>query len=61
MLTKFRLESRQGRDHSQVLGVDARTILKLILGKQDVRGIVWINLVQDRGQRRAFVNTVTTF
>jgi hypothetical protein len=40
MLTKFWSENLKGRDHSEILDVDRKIILELILGKQG--GKMWI-------------------
>jgi hypothetical protein len=45
------------RDHLEDPGVDDRIILRWIFEKWD-GGKNWINLVQNRGRRRAVVNAV---
>jgi hypothetical protein len=42
-ITKFLSENPKGRDHSEDLGVDGRSILKCILGK--VGGKVWTGFI----------------
>jgi hypothetical protein len=49
-------ESQKGRDHWEDQGVGGRTILKLILERED--GMDWIDLAQDRDQCRTLMNTV---
>jgi hypothetical protein len=39
MLTKFRLESLKGRDHSEDMGVHRKVIVGWIIGKKD-----WMHL-----------------
>jgi hypothetical protein len=50
------LENLKGRDHSEDLGVDLKTLIELILEKFD--GKVWIHLAQDRNLRQSVVNMV---
>jgi hypothetical protein len=49
-------ESQKERDHWEDQGIVGWTILKWILERED--DMDWINLAQDRDQRRALANTV---
>jgi len=43
----FHLENLKERDHSEDLGIDGRTIMKLILGKQCGKlwtRFIWLNI-----------------
>jgi len=47
----------EGRDHLENPGTDERIILRWIMRKRD-GGMDWIDLAQDRGRWRTFVNAV---
>jgi hypothetical protein len=44
------LESLKGKDNSEDLGVDGRTILKWIVRKAGMEVVDWFHLAQDKGQ-----------
>jgi len=44
------LENLKGRDHSEDLGIDGKTILEWSLGKWGWESVDWIHLAQDRDQ-----------
>jgi hypothetical protein len=51
MLTSFWSEYLKGRDHLEDLGVNKKTILEHILGRQGGKlWTGWIHLAQDRDQ-----------
>jgi hypothetical protein len=58
VFTGFWLGCPKGRDHWDDLGVDGRITIKLDLREIGIDGANWIQLVQDRVQRRVFVNSV---
>jgi hypothetical protein len=43
----FWLENLNGRDHSEELGVEVKTVLEWMLGKYGGEGADWIYLAQD--------------
>jgi hypothetical protein len=47
MQTKFWLESWEGRDHSENLGIDQRIILKMKLRETGLEGFDWAHPAQD--------------
>jgi hypothetical protein len=49
------------RGHLEDPGIDGRIILRRILRKWDVGGIIWISLTQDRDKWWVFVNAVMNF
>jgi hypothetical protein len=49
----FLLENLKGRDHSENLGINGKTILECMWEVVD-----WMHLAQDRDQWRGLVNTV---
>jgi hypothetical protein len=49
MRTDFGLESLKGRDHSGDLLIDGRIMLKLILRKCGVNGLMWLRPVAVSG------------
>ena len=50
MYTKFYLETLNGREHSQVLSVDGRIILRWILNKWSVSVMMWALLGLDHSR-----------
>jgi hypothetical protein len=56
--TTFYLEALKGRDHLGDLNVDEKMILKLILKKYGCEGMDSIQVVLDKIQKWALVNTV---
>jgi hypothetical protein len=60
MQPKYWLENLKGRDHSEVQGIDGRTILKIKvdLGEVGWEEADWAHLVQDRNRQWTLVNTI---
>jgi uncharacterized protein YjcR len=58
---KFFVQSLNGGEHSEDLGVDVKIILKWILRELGWKVVNWIHLAQDRDQYIAVVNMVVNF
>jgi hypothetical protein len=43
------MKNLKGRDHSEVIGVDEKIILKWILGKQDLGMLIWLRIANCGG------------
>jgi hypothetical protein len=59
MYTILWLDDLKGKDHSEELGVNGWTIIRMDLTEIDWEGVDWMHLFEDRDQWRALVNTVT--